>query len=371
MKILLSGGGTAGHVNPAVAIADALLKRDGKNEVAIVGRLGGDEYGLVERRGYKLYRIKVEGLSRKNPIKAAKSLFLDISSLGAARKIIKEFSPDVIVGTGGYVSAPVVFSGKLMKIPTLIHESNAYPGLTTKMLRGVCDKILLGFESCRERLGTRGEILTVGNPLIGDFNGIDRAAARRKLGIGKHDFFILSFGGSGGAMMLNASIVELMRAFSLKTSGVRHIHAVGRKYFSEIKESEPSLCRGISGCKILPYIDDMPTMMRAADLVISRSGAITVTEITAVGAPSILIPSPNVSDDHQTKNARHLGDIGASVVISESELTLRRLLDTVTALYESPAERQRMGRAAERAYNPRAAWDIVNQIYLLSKNEKE
>ena len=370
MRILLSGGGTAGHVNPAVAIADALVERECSCEVAFVGREGGEEYGLVDKRGYPLYRIRVEGLSRKNPIKAAKSLFIDIGALKRAREIITAFAPDVIIGTGGYVCAPVLLSGHMMKIPTVIHESNAYPGLATRMLSRVADRILLNFECCKRHLGEHEKIRVVGNPTVSDFTAVARDTARRRLGIGRRDFFIASFGGSGGAMMLNTTVIELMKAYSTKTPEIRHIHAVGRRYYPEIKSLEPQLCRGTSGCKILPYIDNMPTVMAAADLVISRSGATTLSEITAVGVPSILIPSPNVSDNHQLKNASLLYEVGAARLIEEKNLTLRLLMDTVSELHSSPELCEQMRRAAKGQHKGTAKSDTVGEIYSLLKAKK-
>ena len=365
MKVLFCGGGTAGHVNPAVAIADAILERDENFKVAFVGRSGGEEYTLVNKRNYKLYRIKAEGLAGKNILKAVKTFAVGLKSVKDAREVIKDFKPDVIVGTGGYVSAPVVFCGHLMKIPTLLHESNAYPGLTTRMLSGVVDKLLLNFDSCKDYLKKCKNIRVVGNPLVNDFSAVSREVARKRLGIGQRDFLIISFGGSGGALTLNSVIVELMKSYSIKTPSLRHFHAVGRKYYPEIKVKESALCRGVRGCKILPYIDDMPTFMNAADLIISRSGAMTLSEISAVGAPSILIPSPNVADNHQTKNARRLSEIGAARVIEENELTLRVLLDTVCEIQQNPELREKMSKAASKQYKDKAKSDIVDEIYSL------
>lgn len=365
MKVLFCGGGTAGHVNPAVAIADALIERDKNAEVAFVGRIGGEEYTLVNKRNYKLYRIKTEGLAGKNILKAVKTFAVGLRSLKEARRVIKDFKPDVIVGTGGYVSAPVVFCGHLMKIPTLIHESNAYPGLTTRMLSGMVDKLLLNFDSCKDYLKKCKSIRVVGNPLVNDFSTVTKEVARKRLGIGKRDFLIISFGGSGGAMALNSIIIELMKSYSIKTPSLRHFHAVGRKYYPEIKAKEGALCRGARGCKILPYIDDMPTFMNAADLVISRSGAMTLSEISAVGVPSILIPSPNVADDHQAKNARRLSEIGAARYIEENELTLRALLDTVCEIQQNPELRKKMSKAAGEQYRDKAKSDIIDEIYSL------
>ena len=363
MKVLLCGGGTAGHVNPGVAIADALLGKDKSCEIAFVGRLGGGEYRLVEERSFPLYRIGIEGFDRKHLTKNIKTLKILKNSISQSKRIIKDFCPDVIIGTGGYVCAPVILAGHFMKIPTVIHESNAYPGLSTRLLSPLCDKVLLNFKGCSKHFKRKKNISVVGNPLLSDFEKISKADARRRLGIGKNDYFIVSFGGSGGAQIINENIIELMKAYSVKNPTVRHIHAVGSKYFDEIKKRESLLCRGNRGCKILPYIENMPTAMNAADLVISRCGAMTLTEIGAVGVPSILIPSPNVADNHQLKNAKQFVSDGCAILIEESSLCLRTLLDAVRELHHNIKRSCEMSAAAKLQYNSGAAERITELIY--------
>ena len=369
MNLLLCGGGTAGHVNPAVAIADALLKEDKACKIAFVGRDGGNEYTSITERKIPLYRLRVQGLDRRHPLKNVKAVSELTKSVFEAKKIIKEFRPDVIVGTGGYVCAPMIIGGRLMKIPTIIHESNAYPGFTARKLAPFCDRVLLNFECCKKYFKNKKKIRVVGNPLLLDFESITKDAARKSLGIEKNEFFIVSFGGSGGAEIMNKSLLEFMKAYSSKNSFIRHTHAVGKKYYPEIKEFENELCRGKSGCKILPYIDNMPAFMNAADLVISRCGAMTLSEIACAGVPSILIPSPNVADDHQLKNARQFASDKCAVLIEEKDLNLRSLLDSVRELYHNKALYSEMASAVKKKHNKNASEDILKEIYSVAKSK--
>lgn len=369
MNALICGGGTAGHVNPGVAIADALSGIDKTCKVAFVGRLGGDEYKLVEERSIPLYRLRAEGFDRRHPVKNIKTLSTLTKSVFEAKKIIKDFEPDVIIGTGGYVCAPVILGGRFMKIPTVLHESNAYPGLTTRLLSPLCDSVLLNFEACSRHLKNKKNFKVVGNPLLFDFGKITKDEARRKLGIGKNDYLIVSFGGSGGAEAVNKCIIELMKAYSTKNSLIKHIHAVGNKYYPEIKKNESNLCRGSHGCKILPYIENMPVVMNAADLVISRCGAMTLSEISAVGVASILIPSPNVADNHQLKNAKQYVSDGCAVLIEENELNLRTLLDAVRDLHHDAERSCTMAFSARKKHNKNATQDIIKEIFKAARKE--
>ena len=367
MKALLCGGGTAGHVIPAVAIADALVKRDSSTTVKFIGRLGGNECDIIKKRGYSLSEIKIQGLSRKIGIKSLKSIYFAIEALRAARKIIKEFKPDVIIGTGGYVCWPVLSAGKFMHIPTVIHESNATPGLTTRLLASGASSVLLSVKECAQKLPKAKKICVVGTPSLNDFDRYTKSEARKKLGIMQNDFFIVSFGGSGGAEALNSASIALMKSYSARMSGVKHLHATGKSYYEKIKDAEPLFAGGKDGCKIVPYIDNMPEVMKAADIVISRCGAMTLAEICMTGNVGILIPSPNVTDNHQYENAKHLSDMGAAVLIEEKDLSLRHLLDTVGMLHNDTGRMKKMSEISKSLATPGAENLIVDEIYRVSQ----
>ena len=349
MKIILTGGGTAGHTNPALAIAEEIRAQDTNSEILFIGRLGGEENHAIKKAGIPIEYLEIHGLERKLTLKNAKNIMTALRARRSALKIIRNFKPDVIVGTGGYVCWPVINAGQRLGIPTAVHESNLYPGLATRLLAKKCSVLLLNREETKEYLGKAVKIKVVGNPLKRSFFTTDRKKSRHALGLTEKDFLIVSFGGSGGAKHLNDVILELMSTYTKRIKCIRHIHGCGRSYYKEI--NEPGLKRGDEGCLIRDYIDDMPTLMHAADLVISRCGAVTLSEIAAVGVASILVPSPNVVGNHQYKNAKALSDMGAAVMIEESELTAALLRDKVKEIFENKNYRQLL---AEKIKNPNA-----------------
>ncbi len=331
MKILLCGGGSAGHINPGIAIGEAIKSKYRDTELLFVGREGGFENSAVEKADIKLKTIKIEGLKRKYTVENFKKIMLTLKATRDAAKILKEFQPDAVVATGGYVSWPVLRAANKMKIPTVIHESNVYPGLVTRLLSKKCSLVLLNHKESRKSLKQGSNTVVVGNPLRADFSKLSRNEARKEMKLGENDILIVSFGGSGGAGKLNEVITAVMKHTTSNTSGVQHIHATGKKYFSKSMCDELKKYGG--GCKLLPYIDDMPKRLKAADIVICRSGAMTLSEIALVGVASILIPSPNVTDNHQYKNAKLLADNNACILIEEKNLTeelLTRKLDLLT-----------------------------------------
>lgn len=364
MNIIFTGGGTAGHINPAIGVAQALSEND---KILFVGRSGGSENKLVEKEGFELKTLDIHGLERRVSLKNLKLPFKIIKSISEAKKIIDGFSPDIIFGTGGYASLPTLLAGISRKIPTVIHESNISPGLVTRLLQKRCDTVFINLDGTRENLSKKARVKTVGIPLRRGFYTECRDAARKTLGLSKNDFFILSFGGSGGSAKLNESAVGLMKCYSSTKGRVKHIHAVGEKYYGTALKENERLCRGICGCKIVPYIENMPTYLYAADLVISRCGAITLAELGAVGAASILVPSPNVTDDHQTKNARYLENLNAAFMIEEKNLTERTLLDAVRKLESNEEARINLGRNISSAFPDNSAKMIIKELEYLAK----
>lgn len=368
MNIILTGGGTAGHVSPALAVAEKILQRDKKSKILFIGRDGGGENDAVIKSGFELKTLKIQGIKRKLSIDNLGILYRALKAKGDAKRIIKGFEPDVILGTGGYVCWPVINAGIKMGIPTAIHESNLTPGLTTKMLASKCDIIFLNHSDTKNYLPARSKSITVGNPLRANFKTTNRINARKNLGLADDEFFILSVGGSIGAEKLNEAVIELMKSYSVKDKKIKHIHAVGKRYFYKYKDSP--LAKGEGGCKILPYIEDMPRMLSAADLVISRAGAMTISEIAAVGVASILIPSPNVSDNHQFKNASKLESVGAAVLLEEKNLTLESLKNAVASLKNDKNARKNKAKQIKQFDTPNAAELIVNELKKLSFRAK-
>jgi UDP-N-acetylglucosamine--N-acetylmuramyl-(pentapeptide) pyrophosphoryl-undecaprenol N-acetylglucosamine transferase len=360
MKIVLSGGGTAGHVHPALAIAEALIATEEKSEITFIGRRQGKENAPMKAVATSLYEIEIYGIKRSLSPRNIKSIFCAIKSRTEAKKILKKAKPDVVLGTGGYVCWPVLSAAVSLGIPTLIHESNASAGLATRAIYKKCDKVLLNYSETEKQLPGAKEIITVGNPLRREFYSANRKCARQRLGLSERDVFILSFGGSLGAEAINGAATELLLNYSAKKTGIRHIHATGRTNYSEKLYGEYKHER--NGCRILPYIDNMPTLLHAADIVICRAGAVTLSEISAVGCASILIPSPNVTDNHQYKNAKIVSDSGGAVIIEEKDLTYDSLLREVKLLCDNPERRKKLSKCIEKFAKHDSADRIIKII---------
>ena len=340
----MTGGGTGGHVNPALAIAQTIMENEPDSTIAFVGTPRGIENKLVPAKGFKLYHVDVMGLRRSLSLKNIKAAYLAFTSPIKAKKIIREFGPDVVIGTGGYVSWPVCKAASQMGIPTFLHESNAVPGMAVRMLSGAADKIFLNFEKAGEGISQKEKLMVVGCPMLGKFSSITKEEVREHLGIpARQKTVILSFGGSLGAEKVNEAVLHLMSALSSKRDDVRHIHATGaiekEIAFADFKK------RGLEGCEnleLLEYIYDMPYRMAAADIVICRAGALTVSELSLSGKCAVFIPSPNVTDDQQFKNANVLVEKGAAALIRETPALPEKLVETVRELCDCPEKRREM-----------------------------
>ena len=343
MKIIFCGGGSAGHVTPALAIAEEIKKTHSTAEILFIGRDGGFENGMVKKAGLPMQYIKIGGLQRKFTVKNIKNAINALKAVNRCKKIISDFSPDVVVGTGGYVCWPVLHAATSLKIPTVIHESNRAPGLTTRLVSKKCTEVLLNHENTANDLKRKDNVRVIGNPLRSDFNTIRKSEARRRLRINKDDIYIVSFGGSIGAQRMNDVILKIIKEES-QNANIKHLHATGKRYY----EKDDIQSAKQSNYKIVPYIDDMPIHLCAADIVICRSGAMTLSEIALTGAAAILIPSPNVSENHQYKNAKALADEGACILIEESELTEKVLKDKISELARDEEKRKELGKRIKK-----------------------
>ena len=349
MKVLFSGGGTGGHISPALAMADIIKSNVKDTEIAFVGTPYGIENSLIPAAGYKLYHVNVRGIQRSFSLSNVKSLYLALSSPRKAKKIIKEFAPDIVIGTGGYVCWPALKAASDMGIPTVLHESNALPGMAVRKLQNNVDVVLTNFESTKDLLSSEANVINVGNPLRSACSSYSKEEARKKLGISdKFKFVVLSFGGSMGSERINHAAAEMMGSFALNCEDVMCFHVGGKKNFESAKNYFSAY--GLERNKrfvLMEYTNDLPIYMAAADVVICRAGAMTLTEISKMGKAAIIIPSPNVVDDHQYKNAKVLADADAAVVIREDELNVDgkcRVCETVKELYQNEAYRERMSR---------------------------
>lgn len=371
MRVLVTGGGTGGHVNPALAIANTIKKNIPDAEIAFVGTVRGLENQLVPKAGYKLYHVDVRGIRRSLSLYNIRSLWLAAVSPVKAKKIIKEFKPDLVVGTGGYVSWPILVAASRMNIPTAVHESNAVPGLAVRKLVPYVDRIFTNFAVSAEILGKSGKVMQVGCPMLGEFGNISREDARRQLGIPLDSKYIVSFGGSLGAAAMNDMAIELMRDYVSSNKNVRYTHATGGDHFESVNER--FLGEGLDkyeNIELLQYIYDMPLRMAAADIIISRAGAITISELARQGKAAILIPSPNVTDDQQTKNAKALADIGGACMIREHELVNSKICKEVASLLEDGARRAAMEKAIAGFAPLDSNKLIFDELIRLSKSKK-
>lgn len=342
MKIILSGGGTGGHVNPALAIGAAIEKYHYGAEIHYVGTPTGIENKLVPEK-YPMHHVKIRGLRRSLSPANIKTACLTVTSFAKARKLLKEQKPDGVVGTGGYVCWPVCAAAASLGIPCFLHESNAVPGFAVKMLEKKADVIFVNFEKTAERLPSAKRVEHVGTPLKEIFYTLDKQTARKELGLEGYDKIVLSFGGSLGAAMLNERILELMEGYGKNHPEVLFLHATGARGKSAFDQA--FLEKGLDkyeNLRYFEYIYDMPQYMAAADLVICRSGAMTLSELAVLSKASILIPSPNVTDDQQTKNARLLSDKGAAILMKESEMVAGSLQEAVKRLLDHPDSLRKM-----------------------------
>ncbi len=364
MHILFAGGGTAGHINPALAVAGYIKERHPDAKISYIGTEKGLESRLVRESGYDFYTIEVAGFQRKISLENIKK---NISAVGkmftssvAARRLLLELKPDVVVGTGGYVSGPVLREAAKLKIRTCIHEQNAFPGVTTKALAPMVDAVMLAMPEAEKHLKCKNKPVVVGNPVRSSITTANRDVARAKLGVGDR-MMILSFGGSLGASPINEAVAGLI-AWHADSGKYYHIHGAGKSDFEstcalvEQKGVDLSKCDNIF---IKEYITDMDVCLAAADLVICRSGAITLSEIQNCGKASILIPSPYVAENHQFHNAMTLKKVGAAEVIEQKDLTEESLINAVKSMLSNPDVIVSMGKNAKKT----AITDSNERIY--------
>lgn len=362
MRVIMTGGGTGGHIYPAVAIADEIRRRDENAEILFVGAEIGMERDLVPKCGYKIELIQADGFNRTkivNNFVAAKRI---IKGTIKAKKIIKEFKPDVVIGTGGYASAPVIKTAQSMNIPTYIHEQNAYPGMSNKMQEKKARRVFLGFEAASKYFKHPEKHVMCGNPVRENFIKADREKARKDLGIRDEEFVLLAFGGSQGAGRVNKAMMKVIEAFN----GVKDIRiylgAGGYYYDAMIKEFEDSGVELHDNISIMEYIDDMPKYLAASDLMIGRSGALSVAEVTVCGVPAIFIPSPNVTGNHQFFNAKAVADNGGAIIIEEKDLDNDELISIIHRLKNDRQALKAMAEKSRESSYPEAVKIIYDNV---------
>ncbi len=376
MNVIFTCGGTGGHINPAIAVADIWKQRHPESKILFVGGEGGMEETLVPKAGYDIVTVPTDSFDRNKSLRGvknnARAVCTNLRAISRCKKIIRDFQPDVIVGTGGYASFPALMAGSMKKIPTCVHESNAMPGLTTRLLAGRVDRVLVCFEDCIRFYKHREKLQVVGMPVREEFLFTRREEARKELGIGEEPLIVSAFG-SLGAKAMNEAMADLFALEQAAGYPYTHIHATGSlgwEWMPELVAQKGVSLEGNPHIRMQEYIYNMPTMMAAADVFISRAGAGSCNEIAACGTPCILIPSPNVTDNHQEKNARVLSDRGGAVLMLEKDCTAGKLMQTVQQLLSDREGYSQMKRQLLSMAVPDSAQRMCNIMEQLAMGKE-
>ena len=368
MKVVIAAAGTAGHINPGIAIAKKIQEEQKNSKIIFIGTTRGLENDLVPRAGYELKTIDAYGLSKKISIENIKKIIKTIKGFGEAKKILKEFKPDIVIGTGGYICGATISAAHHLKIPTLLHESNAFPGKAVKLLAKKTDTILVSFEVAIERIKHAKNVVYTGTPVKikkRNYNEQQKKEIIRKMGLNENMPIVLVFGGSQGARRINNAIMEIIE--SGKNEQYQVIWATGPKQYDVIKEqleNEHKNINHIKNMKILPYIYNMEEIMNIVDVIVARSGAMTITEISNLGKPSILVPLPNVSHDHQLYNAKVLENIKAANIILDNILDGENLNENIEKIVLNKEICQEMGKNALKIATITSTIFIISSIYI-------
>ena len=361
MKVIIAAGGTAGHINPGLAVAEKIKKEHPDADIMFVGRKQGMEYKLVTQAGYKFSHMEVTGFQRSFSPENIKRNLITVKNLltanRAADKILNDFKPDLVMGTGGYVSGPIVLRAAKRGIKTALHEQNAFAGVTNKLLSKNVDKVFVATEKASKFMAYPEKCIVCGNPVREEITLADTAKAKEELGVvGKT--VVLSFGGSLGAAMVNKAMQHLA-LHNKNREDIIHFHVVGRYDEGKfVKFLDDNNINNPEKIVVNEYLYDIAKYMAAADVIICRCGALTIAELSCMGKAAILIPSPNVAENHQFYNGKVLSDIDAAILIEEKDLNEKTITESFEKLYQNPQLIKDMGQRAKTAYNPRCV-DII------------
>lgn len=366
MRAIIAAAGTGGHINPGLAIANKIKEKEKNSEILFIGTNRGLENDLVPRAGYKLETINAHGLERKITIENFKNLYATYKSIDEAKKIIKEFKPDILIGTGGYICVPTVIAAKKMNIPVILHESNAFPGIAVKLFKKKADKILVGFKEAKERLDNRENVIVTGNPIKLkklEYDENKKEKIKIELGLKPNIPVVLVFGGSQGAQSINRSFIEII--VNKKNKDYQIMWAVGPEQYNKIKAELNKVnvnIEKIDNAKIVPYIYNMEEVMNISDLIVCRSGAMTITEISVVGKPAIFIPFPYATENHQEYNARVLEKVNAARIILDKDINSEILGNSINEIIKDKTKLEEMGKNASKIAKPNVEDEIYKEI---------
>lgn len=363
MRVIIAAAGTAGHINPGIAIANKIKEEERDSKIIFIGTIRGLENDLVPRAGYELKTIEAYGLSKKISIENFKKMYKTFKGYGEAKKIIREFKPDVVIGTGGYICGATITAAHNLKIPTVLHESNAFPGKAVKMLAKRTNTILVSFEDAKARIKHAKNVVFTGTPIKiekKEYRDEERKNILENAGLKDANPIVLIFGGSQGAQKINEAILGILK--NKKNKDYQIMWATGPKQYDIIKEkleNENININNIENAKIVPYIYNMEEIMNLSNLIVARSGAMTISEISNLGKPSILIPLPNVSNDHQLYNAKVLEKVNGAKIILNNELNEENLDRAIKGIVLDKNISVQMGKNALKV----ATSNVEEKIY--------
>jgi UDP-N-acetylglucosamine--N-acetylmuramyl-(pentapeptide) pyrophosphoryl-undecaprenol N-acetylglucosamine transferase len=364
MRVVLTGGGTGGHIYPALAVAKEILRQEPQATFLYIGTTNGLEANLVPRHGLPFQAIEIAGLKRKLTFENVRTVWKFIRAVSKSKQLLREWKPDVVIGTGGYVCGPVVYAASRLGIRTLIHEQNVVPGLTNAFLSRFVSSIAVSFEESLGHFPKKKAVFT-GNPCATQVLHGDAQAGREFLGVSDDKRIVLIVGGSRGAKAINEATIQLM-PFMAEYSDCHFVYVTGEVHFASISaalQAKGELPRNLS---LLPYVHNMPDLLAATHVIVNRAGASTLAELTALGIPAILIPSPYVTNNHQEKNARGLERAGAATVILERELTGESLREALHSLLRDEQRWMLMQEQSRKLGMP----DAASNIYRLLKTDR-
>jgi len=361
IRVLIAGGGTSGHINPAIAIADRIRVLDPQSEIEFCGTERGLESDIVPRSGYVLHPIRARGMPLSPSIKMAKAVGDFIAGRTSCISLIRTFKPDVVVGTGGYVCSPLVSAAYHKHIPVLLHEQNAFPGRSNRLMSNRADIVCTSFPGMKTSFPKAKTVVFTGNPVKKIFFETTRDSARKELGIAEDTVFLLAMGGSLGARTINQSVAALAEMITGKN--IRIVLSAGKQQFADLTEN---LKTADDNIEIKEYIYNPQIYMAAADLLICRAGAITCAEVAALGIPSVMIPYPFAAGDHQSYNARVFEKAGAAILMKDADVSARSLYDTIVPILEDRECMGKMRQAALSLAKPMADSDIAAQVFRLA-----
>lgn len=367
MRVIIAAAGTGGHINPGIAIANKIKEKEKESQIIFLGTVRGLENDLVPRAGYGLKTVEAYGYGRSLTIENIKKVLKNFKGISETKKIIKEFKPDIIIGTGGYISAVACMAARKYKVPVVLHESNAFPGASVKMFSKKVDCILVGFEDAKKRLPKAKKVIITGTPTKISNKKIDKETKIKiKKEIGFKDAnkpLILVYGGSQGAKSINASLIEII--VNKLNKDYQIMWAAGPTQYDIIKEElegKDININNIENIKIVPYIYNMEEIMNISDLVVCRSGAMTITELSLIGKPAIFIPLPTAAENHQEYNAKVLENLNAAKIILDKDLTGEKLADTINKMIENKEGLAQMGENAKKIAMDNVEENIYEEI---------